>query len=287
MLSTQNELKQIVKDCGRFSAYEISRTSSQDRAVFATPVEAQNSESLRVRNNTLRISEIMKAINVWKKLAPHNEGQQKIDILELGLGYADVAISASRLHKGNVTGIEHPNRGFFFAPEYIIDLRRNNVKAVAANLLNHNLPFADNSYDLCLFCEVIEHLPPTIVPQTLAEIARVTKPGGGVIIATPNLASLVNRLVFLSGATIFSPSIPLDYAGGTYGHIRLYSPDEVNVLAQTVGLKLYRIWYCNSMLHSGEERFAVKLLKYTQQLLSIPIHSLANSWTGLFTKSTI
>jgi 2-polyprenyl-3-methyl-5-hydroxy-6-metoxy-1,4-benzoquinol methylase len=47
-----------------------------------------------------------------------------------------------------------------------------------------NLPFADNSFDVVVSCETIEHLP--LVQKAIAELHRVTRPGGRLFLTTPN-----------------------------------------------------------------------------------------------------
>ena len=47
-----------------------------------------------------------------------------------------------------------------------------------------HVPFADQQFDALFAGEIIEHMPD--VPATLAEWHRVLKPGGVVIITTPN-----------------------------------------------------------------------------------------------------
>ncbi len=49
-------------------------------------------------------------------------------------------------------------------------------------------PYADNSFDVVLFCEIIEHLLSDPV-HALLEIRRVLKPGGVMVLTTPNVAS--------------------------------------------------------------------------------------------------
>ncbi|OGC69104.1 hypothetical protein A2415_00360 [candidate division WWE3 bacterium RIFOXYC1_FULL_39_7] len=48
------------------------------------------------------------------------------------------------------------------------------------------LEFKNNLFDTVLFFDVIEHLPKGTEPQALSEIHRVLKPGGHLIMATPN-----------------------------------------------------------------------------------------------------
>lgn len=74
------------------------------------------------------------------------------------------------------------------------------------------------SVDLVIALEIIEHLFDT--DQFLAEINRVLKPGGFLVLSTPNLASLTNRLRLLFG---FYPQY-LEYSKAGAGHIHLYTP---------------------------------------------------------------
>jgi len=47
-----------------------------------------------------------------------------------------------------------------------------------------SLPFADKSFDVVVSCETIEHLPK--VQAAIAEMYRVTRPGGKLFLTTPN-----------------------------------------------------------------------------------------------------
>lgn len=75
-----------------------------------------------------------------------------------------------------------------------------------------------NSIDLVIALEIIEHLFDT--DQFLTEINRVTKSGGFLVLSTPNLASLKNRLRLLFG---HYPQY-LEYSRQGAGHIHLYTP---------------------------------------------------------------
>ncbi len=51
------------------------------------------------------------------------------------------------------------------------------------------LPFADNSFDVVVSCETIEHVPD--VRSALREMSRVARPGGKLLLTTPNYANLM------------------------------------------------------------------------------------------------
>lgn len=70
--------------------------------------------------------------------------------------------------------------------------------------VDHGLPFEDESFDLVVSNQVIEHL---FVPdQMVAETRRVLKPGGHAVIATENLAAWHNVLSLAAGWDPFSMS---------------------------------------------------------------------------------
>jgi SAM-dependent methyltransferase len=59
------------------------------------------------------------------------------------------------------------------------------------------LPFSDNSFDIVLLLDVIEHLSLNQQAGALREIARILKLNGELVASVPNLAHLNSRLRFL------------------------------------------------------------------------------------------
>jgi SAM-dependent methyltransferase len=86
-----------------------------------------------------------------------------------------------------------------------------------------SFPYRDSSFDCVIFCEILEHL---ILNADFAasEISRVLRPGGFVILTTPNAARLANLIQILKGNNIYS-----GYSKhGIYGrHNREYTLKEV------------------------------------------------------------
>ena len=70
------------------------------------------------------------------------------------------------------------------------DFRPKDIEIRSANL-NHGIPFADGEFTAAVATEVIEHLEnPWFFVR---ELYRITKPGGVVVISTPNLANVFVR----------------------------------------------------------------------------------------------
>lgn len=102
------------------------------------------------------------------------------------------------------------------------------------NVETDPLPYPDDHFDVVLFCEVIEHLTNDPM-QALMEIRRVLKPGGRVILTTPNAVSARNVLRIITGKTVHDRYS----AYGPYGrHNREYTPAELVQLLGSFGFSV-------------------------------------------------
>jgi len=102
------------------------------------------------------------------------------------------------------------------------------------NMERDRFPFHDEAFDLVLFCEILEHLPVDPV-HPLAEIHRVLKPGGLVLLTTPNAVRWDNVARMLRGDNVFGPLS----AYGVYGrHNREYTQSEVEDLLGGCGYEI-------------------------------------------------
>lgn len=84
------------------------------------------------------------------------------------------------------------------------------------------LPFRDGEFDAVVCLEGVEHLVNPV--GLIAELARVTRPGGGIVISTPNVMNFYSRLQFLFTGTPyqFNPAaVPVLAAGAAAdrGHV--------------------------------------------------------------------
>lgn len=103
-----------------------------------------------------------------------------------------------------------------------LDIAADSTGLIKAHDFNDKLPYPDKSFDLVIALEVIEHLYDT--DFFLDEIRRVLKPKGYLILSTPNLASLSNRLKLLFGRYPKN----LEYSRQGAGHIHLYTHQILN-----------------------------------------------------------
>lgn len=97
------------------------------------------------------------------------------------------------------------------------------------------LPFDSGSFEGVFCCEVLEHLT-TNPTAMLAEIHRVLKPNGWLMLTTPNVARLSNILGLLHGRNIYDP-YELVF-GPTWRHNREYTAAEVSNLLRANGFRI-------------------------------------------------
>lgn len=104
-------------------------------------------------------------------------------------------------------------------------------------------PYADECFATVLCCELIEHL--TSDPMHLmAEVNRILKSGGHLVLTTPNIASLRAVSAILQGhhPGFFSAYIrPNDGAKTDARHNREYTPAEIRWLLQNSGFEVVRL----------------------------------------------
>jgi glycosyltransferase involved in cell wall biosynthesis/SAM-dependent methyltransferase len=104
-------------------------------------------------------------------------------------------------------------------------------------------PYADEYFATVLCCELIEHLVRDPM-HMLAEINRILRPGGHLVLTTPNLASLRALSAILQG---FHPGLfpqyiqPADDGHVDPRHSREYTPIEVRWLLTGAGFEVLRL----------------------------------------------
>lgn len=165
---------------------------------------------------------------------------KQLNILEIG---AFTGVVSAVLAKLGHSVMAHDIPFIIEDPRLAAFLESYGVKTVSLDLKNTFFPIASSQYDLIIFNEVLEHLNFNSIPL-LNEFARLLKPRGHVYCATPNLASLKNRLLLLRGEGFLSPissyklQLVPDKATSVGLHWREWSKAELVDLFDAAGLEM-------------------------------------------------
>lgn len=117
-----------------------------------------------------------------------------------------------------------------------------------ANIECDPLPFDDETFDVVLLCEVLEHFTNDPL-RALRQLQRVLRTGGRLVLTTPNIARLANVTRLIEGSNPYDP-----YSGhGPYGrHNREYTRQEVIQLLEFLGFQIEQIF--TSDVHANDAR---------------------------------
>lgn len=190
-------------------------------------------------------------ILMLRTILPYLNGNKKATILDIGAGAGVIPLVLGKM--GYCTyaidtweeyGTDYDN--ISGKKEDIINrLETNGVQTKYCNIEKELIPFGECSLDMVLFIDVLEHLRNS-PKKVLKEIRRVLKPDGILLITTPNLSTLKNRLYLLLGRSVYTA---LDYWYHTepfFGHIREYTVDEVKKMLgwEKFGIKSVKLSNC-------------------------------------------
>jgi SAM-dependent methyltransferase len=109
--------------------------------------------------------------------------------------------------------------------------------------LNSSWPFADGEFDVVSALAVVEHLfDPYFIS---AEMARLCRPGGHVLVEVPNIAYLKYRLSLLTGVFPLTSGDPIGWDGG---HIHYFTVRSITDLFRRVNCEPISV-KCAGFLH--------------------------------------
>ncbi|MEU1026011.1 class I SAM-dependent methyltransferase [Streptomyces sp. NPDC005904] len=159
-------------------------------------------------------------------------------VLDIGSADGTAAATAAPLLAGHrVIGVDWSQDA----------LRRAHARlpyVVRGELTDGGLPFASGAADAVLFSEVIEHL---VDPDSaLDELRRVLRPGGHLMLSTPNLAAWYNRGLLLAGVQPVFSEVSLRGIHGrpgkeVVGHLRLYTARALREFVAASGFEVVRL----------------------------------------------
>jgi SAM-dependent methyltransferase len=167
----------------------------------------------------------------------------------------------------------------------------NGIARVADVDLNCFLPFQSASFDGVDLIEVIEHIENQ--PQLVREINRVLKPGGTLLVSTPNVLNVMSRVRFLFTGFLRGRVRPAHYMSkpARAPNIYLLHFYELYYLLFHYGFKIVELrktrvkfasrllmwlcwpwmWLCSFIAVIHAERDPIQR-RYNWQILSYPFH---------------
>lgn len=112
-------------------------------------------------------------------------------VLDLGAGPgSDLLIAKEISPQTEIHGVE-------VYEEYAQKLSDKGIRVHRSNIECDKLPFADNSVDVVIVNQILEHVKEVF--WVFHEMTRVLKVGGRVIVGVPNIAAFHNRILMLAG----------------------------------------------------------------------------------------
>ena len=159
-------------------------------------------------------------------------------IIDVGCGDGSVLAVAAR----DIPA--HRFAGLDWSAAAVQRARAKGLTVLRAGVDPPGLPIVDGAADVVIMSEVIEHL---VDPdQAMAEVRRVLRPGGSLLLSTPNLAAWYNRGLLAFG---FQPVFSEVSLRGVYGrpgrvvagHLRLFTRRALAEFLAASGFRCVRI----------------------------------------------
>jgi len=146
----------------------------------------------------------------------------------------------------------------------------NGVHATRLDLNNARFPFEDDFFDAVCAVDIIEHLFDP--DHFLEEVRRTLRPGGTFVVATPNLASIHNRLALVLGYQPFTTNqsrrYPIGHLFENHGlvsdetppsshHFRPYTLGSLRELLALYGFDVDEVVGASAVLPEGMTLYPV------------------------------
>lgn len=187
-----------------------------EKTVLEQAVDETEHAYFRFHRNRLRF-----LLDILSKYRPEST------LLDVGFGFLHFLIGAKSAGFDDLHGLNQSIGNDVVkrrADKHGIDIR-------GVDLRNGSLPFDESFFDLVFFSETLEHFD--FHPQPVfKELHRVMKPGATLIITTPNLTRLNNRIKLLLGRSVHY-DVRADYRHGA--HWREYTRSELEFLLESSG----------------------------------------------------
>lgn len=197
------------------------------------------------------VDEIQKRLKIGSPqlLEVYNRVESGSDVLDIGCGNGSLLYLLKTTKKCNVIGID-------FTDSQIVVAERRGIKVIKADVEQDNIALGEFDYVLCT--ELIEHLFDPV--RFLKSIRKLLKKDGILILTTPNIAFIKNRINLVLGR---HPTNEKEYARRCH-HIHLMTQGELSNYLDIAG---YKVIYQAGHAHFRNERLSV-LNNYINKIAS-------------------
>jgi SAM-dependent methyltransferase len=207
------------------SAPVLAAASNPLRDFYEDPAVPASSGPDRARRQAEMLAEVLAG----------TKGEARILDVGCGDGFA-TAMAAARLPGHRFAGLD------WSAPS--LRQARDRGVAVLRAGLDARLPIRSDSVDVVIMSEVIEHLVDT--DSAVEEAHRVLKPGGSLLLSTPNLAAWYNRGLLAVGVQPVFSEVSLRSVFGrpgsqVAGHLHMFTRRALVEFLAAYGLRTERV----------------------------------------------
>lgn len=186
-------------------------------------------------------------------------------LLDVGIAYGIYAVLLQRQFGYRITGLEHPENAAAYC-RYPVAA---GIPVATADLHYEQLPFPVACFDGIIAAEVVEHL--FISPTGLfRRLGRVIRPGGKIIITTPNFSNIRNICTLARG---LNPSgcFPDEWPQGVSvsdrrTHPREYTWREISEALHNAGFREIRVKTSQPWSPSGQRPLAMLLDRLARKI---------------------
>jgi len=179
---------------------------------------------------------------------------EKLTVLDIGAAPGYLTTLVRHLFGYEVCGLDSSHliyqAGHDFR-DYVSRMRGAGVIIRDCDVGKDRFPFPDESFDIVLCTEVIEHIRNP--KWALAEALRVLRKGGTLVLSTPNFARASNRMKRFIGMR------------ASFHGVREYTPQEIVRLVEEVGFSVSGVRFSD-----WSERKNLKKLRRARHLPWIP-----------------